>query len=161
MKKTKKFNYFYFTSDYFEKLNKNSLKFTYEHDEKHAQKKGAEKEEFEKLERKYLKKNATNKYYRFYLCAVDDKLIGHIWFGQQDSDRTKGFIDELYVKPKYRNLGIATHLMKEAILWIKDKNCTAVELDVKLKNTQAIELYKKIGFAEKSPTYATFALELV
>ena len=51
--------------------------------------------------------------------------------------------------------------MKEAILWIKDKNCTAVELDVKLKNTQAIELYKKIGFAEKSPTYATFALELV
>jgi ribosomal protein S18 acetylase RimI-like enzyme len=106
------------------------------------------------------KRNATNKYYRFYICALGNKIIGHVWFGQQDNDRSKGFIDELYVRPKYRRKGIATILGKEAIRWIREKNCSAIDVDVKVNNEASIKLCQKMGFSRQQPKWVALSMDL-
>ena len=154
------YKFFYYESKYFEELFNLRMKFEKEHNPEKRPKTKSENKKLEKTERKYLKKNSKNKYYRYFLCSKGNKLIGHIWFGQQDSDRKKGFIDEVYVKPKHRGKGVATILINEAIEWINAKNCSLVELDVKVQNKGAISLYKKIGFTEQKPEWINFLMNL-
>lgn len=158
--KSNNYKYFYYESKYFEELLKLTIKFENEHNPEKRPKTKSETKKFKKTARKNLKKNSSSKYYRYFLCSKGNKLIGHIWFGQQDSDRTKGFIDEVYVKPKHRGNGVATILIKEAIEWINEKNCSLVELDVKIQNKEAISLYKKIGFTEQKPEWINFLMNL-
>lgn len=158
--KSNKYRFFYYESKYFEELLKLTIKFEKEHNPEKRPKTKSENKKLEKSERKYLKKNSKNKYYRYFLCAKGDKLIGHIWFGQQDSDRKKGFIDEVYIKPKHRKNGLATILIKEAIDWINEKNCSLIELDVKVHNKAVICLCKKIGFTEQKPEWINFLMNL-
>lgn len=157
--KNNKYKFFYYDSQYFEKLFQLKMQFEKEHSPEKQPKSKSAKKKLEKAERKYLKKNSSNKYYRYYICSKGNKLIGHIWFGQQDSDRKKGFIDEIYVHPKHRKKGIATMLIKEAIDWMKRKNSSMVELDVKVLNKGAVSVYKKMGFVEQKPAWVTFLME--
>jgi len=154
------FQFFYYQPKHFEELFDLRMKFENEHNPEKRPITNAEKKKLEKAERKYLQSNSSSKYYRYYLCAKDDKLIGHIWFGQQDENRQKGFIDELYVESKYRKNGIATVLIDEAISWMKGKNCLSIELDVKTQNKAATKLYQKIGFHEQKPKWINFKMEL-
>lgn len=119
------------------------------------------KARFEAEEIKHLTFNATCPFYRYYLCTLEDQIVGFIWFGQSDDDRAEGFIDELYVQPVHRRNGIATLLMKEALSWIKKQQCHSVTLLVDEQNDSAIQLYQSMGFRRKEGTGDIFGLSLV
>ena len=57
-------------------------------------------------------------------------------------------IDGLYVDIKYRNNGIATKLIENALNVIKDINVAVVDINVMANNNVAINLYKHFGFNE-------------
>ncbi|MBX2876756.1 MAG: GNAT family N-acetyltransferase [Saprospiraceae bacterium] len=106
----------------------------------------------------HLEFNATCPFYRYYLCAKDNELVGFVWFGQSDNDRSEGFVDGLYVKPDHRHRGIAAMLMKEALSWIRNVDCHSVILLVNPQNSSAIRLYEKIGFTRKNGLADTYAI---
>ncbi len=57
-----------------------------------------------------------------------------------------GHIISIAVDPSWRNRGIGSLLMKEAIKKLKDVGCSIVFLEVRVSNAPAISLYKKLGF---------------
>lgn len=55
------------------------------------------------------------------------------------------YLDDLYVKTEYRNFGIGSELLKKIFKLAKDENCRRLRWQVINWNTEAIELYKKVG----------------
>lgn len=79
---------------------------------------------------------------------LEDLLIGNFRFSQEFGTKLshKGNIYGMYIKPKYRNNGIAKMLIKAIITHGKKKNCTQIHLTSVATNTAAINLYAKYGF---------------
>ena len=50
------------------------------------------------------------------------------------------------VLPEYARQGIATHFMGELEKWSKEKQASAMMLEVAVENTGAIALYEKLGY---------------
>lgn len=80
----------------------------------------------------------------FKVAEIDNEIIGYIL--------VKVILDEaeilsLAIKTSFRRKGIASALLKDVILKLKDivKICY---LEVRISNTEAINLYKKLGFKE-------------
>jgi ribosomal-protein-alanine N-acetyltransferase len=55
-------------------------------------------------------------------------------------------IESLAVLPRYRNLGVATVLLKRTIQKARRSGARAISLMVRRKNESAIQLYRKLGF---------------
>ena len=84
------------------------------------------------------------------LCYEEDNIIkGYIYLKPVNNDSQKGYlIDGLYVDIKYRNNGIATKLIENALNVIKDTNVAVIDINVMANNSVAINLYKHFGFNE-------------
>lgn len=119
-----------------------------------------DEEEGELTAMDHLVFNATCPFYRYYICTREEELVGFVWFGQSDADRTEAFVDGLYVKEKHRRQGIALFLMKEALAWIRNANCQSVVLLVNPKNRSAISLYEGLGFTRKEDEEDAYTLVL-
>lgn len=152
--------YCYYEPKYFEDFFNISMHFTYEHDYERNPKSESEKQKIEKDQRDYLNKYLEYAHYRCYLCFNDKNPIGYIWFGYQEDDISKGFIDELYVESKYRQIGIATSLLKEAIRWMKKNKCSLIDIDVKAQNKGAIKLYRELGFTKQESKWVNLTMKL-
>ena len=57
-------------------------------------------------------------------------------------------VDGLYVNEEYRNQGIATKLIEECKTWAINTGAKMLEINVMVENTNAINLYEKIGFKD-------------
>ena len=69
----------------------------------------------------------------------DGELAGYYRF-HQDGDKME--LDDLYIFPQYRNQQIGTAIIEKCLL----ETDLPVYLFVFIKNTKAVELYKRIGF---------------
>ena len=69
----------------------------------------------------------------------DGDLAGYYRF-HQDGDKME--LDDLYIFPQYRNQQIGTTIIEKCLL----ETDLPVYLFVFIKNTKAVELYKRIGF---------------
>ncbi|MGV8151493.1 MAG: GNAT family N-acetyltransferase [Candidatus Nanoarchaeia archaeon] len=83
----------------------------------------------------------------FLVAELNGNLAGYI-LGNIFTNPWKsgGYIDDLYVDKAFRRKGIATKLLNEFIHQLKNKGIKTCQLGVSKKNTQAIKLYKKLGF---------------
>jgi len=63
------------------------------------------------------------------------------------------YISVLVVDKKYRNRGVGTSLLNEAILIAREKKCRNIILDVDNDNEIAKSLYKKFGFITRKEDY--------
>lgn len=104
----------------------------------------------QKDEREFLKFNSGSHYYSFFIAKSQNEIVGYIWFGQQDEDRTKGFIGELFVRNNFRKRGIAKVLLQEAQKWIENKKCSEIEIDVHQTDTDTMKLYESFGFVQQN-----------
>jgi GNAT superfamily N-acetyltransferase len=57
-------------------------------------------------------------------------------------------IEYVFVNPNYRKMGVATKLLKHALILAKEKGAKKVNLNVYSSSTKAINLYRKLGFRE-------------
>lgn len=55
------------------------------------------------------------------------------------------YIEDFYIKPEYRNLGIGTKVLKQVAAIAKERNCGRVEWSCLDWNTPSILFYKKMG----------------
>ena len=95
-------------------------------------------------------KNVINNKDNILLCYEEDEIIkGYIYLKLVNNDNKKGYlIDGLYVDNEYRNNGIATKLIENALNVIKKANISVVDINVMANNIVAINLYKRFGFNE-------------
>lgn len=82
----------------------------------------------------------------------DDTLVGYIaleWVLDE------GSLTDLAVLPQYRRRGLAEALTEELIKEAQRRNLQFVTLEVRVSNTPAVNLYKKLQFQEvgKRPNY--------
>ncbi|MCA0983532.1 GNAT family N-acetyltransferase [Halobacillus yeomjeoni] len=91
----------------------------------------------------------------YYLIATDGhELMGWILLGSrknQFTDKTNGFIYELFVLEAFRGKGISKKLMRAGIGHLKDEGYFEVRLSV-FSGNKAIELYEGMGFNKKTVT---------
>ena len=57
-----------------------------------------------------------------------------------------GYLEGIFIQPKYRNLGYAKSLIKECENWAIDLGCTEFASDCELENEQSIRFHLKSGF---------------
>lgn len=95
-------------------------------------------------------KNIIKKENDILLCYEEnDNVIGYIYLKAINNNNKKGYlIDGLYVEETYRNRGIATKLINEAIKVIKDTDSKFIDINVLANNLTAYKLYKSLGFNE-------------
>ena len=95
-------------------------------------------------------KNVIKNENNILLCYEEDNIIkGYIYLKPVVNDDKKGYlIDGLYVDTMYRNNGIATKLIENAIKILKDNNLNFIDINVMANNIDAINLYKHFGFNE-------------
>jgi aminoglycoside 6'-N-acetyltransferase I len=89
-----------------------------------------------------------------YLAKAQDNYIGFIHLSIRNeyveggTDFPIAYIEGLYVKPNYQNLGIGKKLAKMGEDWGRKKGCKQAASDAELDNWASINFHKKIGFEE-------------
>lgn len=77
-------------------------------------------------------------------CEADGALAG---FCDLHIVADDAHINEICVALRYRRLGCARALLRRCVELCRSKGCVALTLEVRSKNTPALRLYEKCGFA--------------
>jgi len=80
---------------------------------------------------------------KFFVAENEEDVLGYIGFSAVCGE---GYVTNVAVFPKYRNIGVGTALVNEAISYCKNNNLDFLSLEVRKSNENAIKLYKKSGF---------------
>lgn len=89
-----------------------------------------------------------------FVAYVDDLLVAFVTghFGQLISlvskNVTMGSIDELFVQPEYRGLGIAKQLIERCNREFEDYGVEQIFVEVWSGNRNAVSVYQQSGFGE-------------
>lgn len=85
-------------------------------------------------------RNKIETHIQEYICVTfNEKKVGYYYLHHTDG---KMEIDDLYVFPQYRNMGIGTEILKKCIF----KTNLPIFLYVFANNKGAVALYQKLGF---------------
>nr|WP_187116292.1 ribosomal protein S18-alanine N-acetyltransferase [Kurthia massiliensis] len=78
-----------------------------------------------------------------YVVAEEDSIIGFcgMWVVLDESQ-----ITNVAVMPEGRGKGIGEALMRESMRIAREKGCVVMSLEVRVSNTVAQNLYRKLGF---------------
>jgi len=112
--------------------------------------------EFEKLTppdeaaKKRMKRHATqdNPYYEAYICRVDNKPIGYLFFFMSYSSflgRPTLYLEDIFVLKEFRGKGYGKKMFNFLIKQAQDRDCGRMEWCALKWNKKAIEFYEKMG----------------
>lgn len=77
-------------------------------------------------------------------CAIRNEYV------EGADSNNVGYLEAVYVEEKFRNLGIASHLIELCEIWAKSKDCKQFASDCELNNLSSINLHRKNGFSESA-----------
>jgi GNAT superfamily N-acetyltransferase len=77
-------------------------------------------------------------------AAVGVAYVG--WFMSLEHGGPSAWLDELYVAPDQRNLGIGQRLLQAVIDHCRAKGARAIDLEVEADHARAANLYQRSGF---------------
>ncbi len=107
---------------------------------------------FEKLPKKMInsvdKMIAEQEYFNGFVALNDlGEIVGYAtyFFAYYTWVGKSLYMDDLYVKAKFRGHGIGTKLINEVIKYAKTTNCHKVRWQVSEWNKPAIDFYKSLG----------------
>jgi len=85
---------------------------------------------------------------RHFVVALDDEqsIIGYA--GVFAPGATEADVLTVGVVPNHRGKGIAHHLMRLITDWAREQGSTAMMLEVKVDNLEAIGFYESLGYAK-------------
>ena len=111
-------------------------------------------DEIERLEKDLFKNDAwprssyeyelkENELSRMYVIKENDEIVayGGLWFLFENAD-----ITTIGTNRKYWHQGYGQRMLEHLLNVAKENNCEFVHLEVRVSNTNAINLYKKNGF---------------
>lgn len=111
--------------------------------------------EAEKMMRRFLA-DLTNSSHSFLFVALcEERMIGFISGELREGSPTFGTktwaaVDDVYVTPDHRSLGVGRALLDHCKSWARDKGADGVSLQVAAANERARKFYKELGFREVS-----------
>lgn len=82
----------------------------------------------------------------FYIMLNNNTLVGTVAIKKITNEEAE--LKRLYLNQKYRNQGLGFKLMNLAISFAKTNNFKKITLNTNIKQTKAIELYKRNDFKE-------------
>ena len=86
-----------------------------------------------------------NTNYSFFAAInYDNIVIGYIGLYKIID---QGYITNIAVDKHFRNIGVASKLLKSTITYAKNNNIKFLSLEVRASNTSAINLYRKFNFS--------------
>ena len=83
-----------------------------------------------------------------YFIKIDDKIIGKIKTSEEEENSI--YISGFGIIPEYRRKGYGRASLVKVLNKLKGENISKIELDVEIKNKNALNLYKSCGFKEGS-----------
>ena len=91
--------------------------------------------------------NEEYDFFEFFVATLEEKVIGiAIYFFSYSTWVGKSlYLDDLYVEPEFRGNGIASELMDNIFKAAFTANCHRVRWQVLDWNTNAIDIYNKLG----------------
>jgi ribosomal protein S18 acetylase RimI-like enzyme len=88
---------------------------------------------------------------RIYFIQAGENTVGYVYlsfyFSLEFGGRT-AFIDELFILPHYRGLGIGSRVIEQVEQQCRELQFQALHLESESKNTGATALYLKLGFLD-------------
>ncbi|MGC9095224.1 MAG: GNAT family N-acetyltransferase [Candidatus Bathyarchaeia archaeon] len=100
-----------------------------------------------------LKGSLRDPDYELWVAEVDGEIVGFIdlWTINDFCHGGKlSYIQNLYVAPKYRRMGVGSKLLQKIIDRAKEKGALEVHVVTNFENNPAIQLYKKHGLTKES-----------
>ncbi len=90
----------------------------------------------------------------FYVAEVDGRIVGYIMCREETAGfdlprlraKRRGHVISIAVLPEYRRRGIGRSLLAKALDSMKARKLEECVLEVRVSNTAAINLYRKLGF---------------
>lgn len=70
-----------------------------------------------------------------------------------------GYIEGVFVKPEFRNMGVGKFMVAEAGKWAKQNGCSEIGSDTSLTNIDSQNFHERVGF-EKSDVVVHFIKKL-
>jgi aminoglycoside 6'-N-acetyltransferase I len=105
--------------------------------------------------RKDLKRTVVSKKHKIFMVKKGPKKIGFAVFSVR-FDYVEGatqspvaYLEAIYVKRKFRKMGIAKELVAKGEKWGKKKGCVQIGSDTWLDRTESRKWHKRIGFKEE------------
>ena len=109
----------------------------------------------EKVMRRFLAELSSSSHSCLFVAEREGKVIGFLSGELREGSltfkpKTWAAIEDVYVTPDYRSLGVGRALFEEFQKWAKEKSAHGVSLQVAAGNTRARKLYEELGFREVS-----------
>ena len=96
--------------------------------------------------------NAPSKVFAAKLAVADDMLLvaveeeAVIGTTMAGYDGHRGWLHKVAVLPQYQRRGVATALVRHAILALRSAGCTKVNLQIRVTNSEVRGFYESLGF---------------
>jgi ribosomal protein S18 acetylase RimI-like enzyme len=109
----------------------------------------------EKIMRRFLADLPATSHSCFFIAEADEELIGFLSGELREGSptfkpKTWAAIEDIYVTPLYRSLGVGRALFTEYQKWARNKGADGVSLQVAAANVRARKFYEGLGFREVS-----------
>ena len=109
----------------------------------------------EKTMRRFLADLTTSSLSFLFVAVLDDETIGFISGDLREGSptfhpKTWASVDDVYVAPGYRSLGVGRALLENVEFWARDKGASGISLQVAAANERGRKFYSRLGFREVS-----------
>ena len=102
----------------------------------------------------YVKEREAGKLPYEYVYCADNDYVGMLSLSIRNdyvegtSTSPVAYVEGIYVKPAYRNRGIARQLVEFAKQWAREENCSELASDCVIDNLDSYQFHKSVGFEE-------------
>jgi PhnO protein len=109
----------------------------------------------EKTMRRFLADLTSSSHSFLFVAVLDDETIGFISGDLREGSptfhpKTWASVDDVYVTPEYRSLGVGRALLDNVESWAHGKGASGISLQVAAANERGRSFYQRLGFREVS-----------
>ncbi len=109
----------------------------------------------ERVMRRFLADLAASGHSFLFVAEYGDETVGFISGELREGSptfrpRTWASVDDVFVDPGHRNLGVGRALIESVRTWAKERGADGISLQVAAANERARKFYRKMGFREIS-----------
>jgi ribosomal protein S18 acetylase RimI-like enzyme len=109
----------------------------------------------ERVMRRFLADLAGSSHAFLFVAEYDGQTVGFVSGELRESSptfrpKTWASVDDVFVEPDYRNLGVGRALLESVKAWAKQRGADGVSLQVAAANERGRKFYEDLGFREIS-----------
>lgn len=109
----------------------------------------------ERLMRRFLADLTGSGHSFLFVAELDGRTVGFISGELREGSptfrqRTWASVDDVFVEPEYRNLGVGRALLQSVEAWARERNADGISLQVAAANQRGRRFYEGLGFREVS-----------